>query len=636
MFAAREGRSTLGIPKKVGEEFVGSKDAKPAAGVAITGPGNTALFLKRARTADHPGEWCWPGGGIEAGEKPEDAARRETAEETGYKLNGIKPIHRAISDDGVDFTTFHQDVGEHFVPKVNDEHAGWAWASMSDPPQPLHPGVKAMLEKVTKDADVRAHDQALALDRSSVRSYDKDGRMRVERAHISKANVCPYNGSEIPDYEALGLDPNKVYQLFRDPDELAKAAPTFNGIQLLLKHVPVNADDHQPDLVVGTTATGAEFNAPYLDNGLIVWVREGIDAIESEKQKELSSAYRYRADMTPGAYQGVPYDGVMRDIVGNHVALVEEGRAGADVVVGDAATQKLEELFMTKPVVLSRKAAMVQGALAVYLKPKLANDAKIDLVPTLKDLTSKNFAEKKPGVITSLKEITKDKLAKDASLDDVTGLLDALEKAEMAEGDATEPNSGLPLVGGKKDETMDAATEFLKGKLSSDDFSKFEEMSKEKKAGDATETPEEKAAREAKDKAAKDAADKKAKDEAEAEKDKPTKAGMDAAIAKATQDTEARVLKTQRDLREAEEAVRPYVGKLAIAHDSAESVYRTALTTLGVDKADVEGLAIGGLKAILKQMPLADAKDKKPIAMDASALKDFSARYPDAAKITLG
>ena len=39
--------------------------------------------------------------------------------------------------------------------------------------------------------------------------------------------------------------------------------------------------------------------------------------------------------MTPGDYQGEPYDGLMRDIVGNHVALVREGRAGADVVVGD-------------------------------------------------------------------------------------------------------------------------------------------------------------------------------------------------------------------------------------------------------------------------------------------------------------
>jgi hypothetical protein len=44
--------------------------------------------------------------------------------------------------------------------------------------------------------------------------------------------------------------------------------------------------------------------------------------------------------MTPGVSpQGEKYDGVMRDIVGNHVALVKEGRAGADVVVGDSKLQ---------------------------------------------------------------------------------------------------------------------------------------------------------------------------------------------------------------------------------------------------------------------------------------------------------
>jgi hypothetical protein len=53
--------------------------------------------------------------------------------------------------------------------------------------------------------------------------------------------------------------------------------------------------------------------------------------------------------MTPGTYGGIKYDGVMRDIVGNHVALVEEGRAGADVHVGDAALPKMINLFSREP-----------------------------------------------------------------------------------------------------------------------------------------------------------------------------------------------------------------------------------------------------------------------------------------------
>jgi len=53
-------------------------------------------------------------------------------------------------------------------------------------------------------------------------------------------------------------------------------------------------------LVIGSTGTNAAFEAPYLRNSLVVWARDAIDDIESDVKKELSSAYRYRADMTPG------------------------------------------------------------------------------------------------------------------------------------------------------------------------------------------------------------------------------------------------------------------------------------------------------------------------------------------------
>ncbi|TIU03129.1 MAG: DUF2213 domain-containing protein, partial [Mesorhizobium sp.] len=61
------------------------------------------------------------------------------------------------------------------------------------------------------------------MDRNSVRSFDQDGHLRVEMTPISKANICPYYGREIPDFEALALDPERIYRLYRDADELAKA-----------------------------------------------------------------------------------------------------------------------------------------------------------------------------------------------------------------------------------------------------------------------------------------------------------------------------------------------------------------------------------------------------------------------------
>ena len=206
----------------------------------------------------------------------------------------------------------------------------------------------------------------LAFDRSS-RTVDVDGRLHVAVSNISKANVCPYLGREIPGYEALGLDADRVYNLLRDAGELAKAANTFNNLPLLKKHVPVSVDDHQPDLVVGSTGTDAVFEAPFLRNSLVVWESVAIAGIESKEQTELSCAYRYKPDMTPGVYDGQAYDGVMRNIQGNHVALVEIGRAGPEVVVGDANPFQLTEKSNMKKTRISRLAAAMVASLGSVL-----------------------------------------------------------------------------------------------------------------------------------------------------------------------------------------------------------------------------------------------------------------------------
>ena len=65
---------------------------------------------------------------------------------------------------------------------------------------------------------------SMALDyaAASRRSIDVDGRLHVSGVPLTMAAVNVYAGSEIPDAEALGLDPNQQYRLLRDPDEVAK------------------------------------------------------------------------------------------------------------------------------------------------------------------------------------------------------------------------------------------------------------------------------------------------------------------------------------------------------------------------------------------------------------------------------
>lgn len=433
----------------------------------------------------------------------------------------------------------------------------------------------------------------LAFDRASARTYDQDGHLHVARTPISKANVCPYYGREIPDWEGLGLNPDRLYQLLRDPEELEKAAASFAGKPLLNIHRPVTADDHEHQAVAGSVSNPI-WEAPYLKADLSIWEGPAIKAVEDETQKELSSAYRYRADMTPGTYEGVRYDGVMRDLIGNHVALVKEGRAGPDVVVGDEKPiPKIKEFIsMAKKPSITRGGAAALTALSLYLKPKLAQDAKIDLAPVLAKVTAANFAASKPAILTGLKKAAEGKLAKDSSIEDAAEVIEAL--ADI-----------LP------EEEADLATD--------EDETDEEDDEKKKKVAEDEDDDEEEP--------------KQAQDRLP--KGMVTKTAMDAAIAAAaaaaTKAATAAAIKTQQDIREAERAVRPYVGDLAMAHDSDVAVYRTALTSLGVD---VDGIHPSAFPAILKLQPKpGDTPARKPIAQDAAASKDFEARFPHANRL---
>lgn len=195
-----------------------------------------------------------------------------------------------------------------------------------------------------KEAGI-AKDESIRFALDSVRRLDADGRLHVAVSNISKSTVNPYYGYEIPGNKELGLDANKVYMLYRDAEELERGASTFNNIPLLDRHTPVSADDPKKDAVVGSTGTDAVFEAPYLKNSLVVWDAEAIAGIESREQCELSCSYRYVPIMQPGTFEGQAYDGRMTNIIGNHVAIVSEGRAGPDVLVADS---KPEDIDMPK------------------------------------------------------------------------------------------------------------------------------------------------------------------------------------------------------------------------------------------------------------------------------------------------
>lgn len=399
----------------------------------------------------------------------------------------------------------------------------------------------------------------MAFDRQSARSIDADGRLHVSKTNISKAVVNPYYGREIPGWQELGLDGDKVYSLYRDPAELAKGAGTFNNLPILNKHIPVTVDSPQKDNVVGSIGSDVTFDAPYLQASMCIWDAAAIAGVESEKQCELSCGYRYDPDMTPGTTSdGEAYDGVMRNIRGNHLALVEVGRAGPDVVVADSSPfHKPKETPAMKMTKLGKALALsLQG-----LSPKIAQDSALPaLVGEAKKETFKKAAVLK-GLLAMDSDIDAEKA--DEIIDAVLGVEESPEPVELErEMGQDEPD----LMG------------FLAGKLSPEDLEAVKGMMTPAKDAEPGMKPE-------------------------AVEEKVT-AAMDSMRVEF------------RQLEQAKVDVRPVVGDV-IGMDSAEEVYRFALGKMGHDHKDMPA---AGLRTMFNAVK--DVKASRPaprIAEDSAA-----------------
>lgn len=520
----------------------------------------------------------------------------------------------------------------------------------------------------------------------SVRSFTDDGHLKVEITNISKANICPYVGKEIPEYKALGLDPGKIYKLYRDADELKKAAPTFNQLPLLSEHQPVTAASFPKELTIGSTGTDAVFEPPYLKNSLVVWTRDDIDDIEATAKKELSSGYRYRADMTPGTLNGESYDGVMRDIVGNHVALVKEGRAGKDVVVGDSmeTINALEGADMAKQKT-TRTGTIAACAVKTFIEPRMALDTTLDL-DMFDGLTLKNFKKQKPVIMDSLKKGLKGKLVKRYALDATLVALDSLmdmmgpEKGSEDEDLPEEVEDSLEDINeldAEKatgdDDPMAGVESFLRDKGMGDDDIEHcmgmlrgggDTLEPELELGegeDDNEPPVEVKENEEALRASnpgsgggrdsrRGARDRRmGRDEPPPFKGRPNVGGgmdskqvvaLTSRVSKQAADQAvATERENQREIRAAEQFVQPWVGNLSVemGFDSAAQVYGTALQSLGVDLDDVHPSAF---QAILKAQPLPGSRQSQQAvrrgghAMDQAIGKGgYYDRNPEAKRI---
>ena len=97
--------------------------------VVIIDPVERVLLLQRPTWINWaPGQWAFPGGKLEAAESREDAAIRETKEETELDIRALKEVQIPVDSS----LTMYYTRDYTGTVKIDWEHDDFAWVTRSE------------------------------------------------------------------------------------------------------------------------------------------------------------------------------------------------------------------------------------------------------------------------------------------------------------------------------------------------------------------------------------------------------------------------------------------------------------------------------------------------------------------------
>ncbi len=227
----------------------------------------------------------------------------------------------------------------------------------------------------------------------TAKQIDTNGWTEIKGNPISKVGVFEYLGSQI----SSELIPDKVYNVYRPEEELANqdCLNSFKLVPWTDDHAMLGAEDEgllpaEQKGIHGVIGEEVYYEDGYLKANLKIFSQKLSQLIEDGK-KELSIGYRCVYDIISGTYNGKVYDAIQRKIRGNHVALVNEGRAGPDVAVLDHFKFALD----TKRLITMPETNITLEAL----------DAKLSLLTDAVSGLKKAFDEAKPDMLVTKAEV---------------------------------------------------------------------------------------------------------------------------------------------------------------------------------------------------------------------------------------
>ena len=177
-------------------------------------------------------------------------------------------------------------------------------------------------------------------DVSAIQNYEftDEGYLRV-KARIARTGIQSYT------------DANGGIRLEYRPEEEVAASAALDSFRekcVTKEHPPVLLDaSNTKDYAIGFTSADVSYSEGFVESTLTVTDKETIDEIMRGNVREVSCGYKVDYSPEPGiTSDGQHYDGIQKNIRGNHVAIVNRARGGAQVrLMLDSADAAVNDLI---------------------------------------------------------------------------------------------------------------------------------------------------------------------------------------------------------------------------------------------------------------------------------------------------
>lgn len=180
------------------------------------------------------------------------------------------------------------------------------------------------------------------------RHIDDNGFLFVEDNAILRDGIMEYYGSELGDtIEDIKLEPDKIYKVYLSKQEMIKSMDLWSLLAIVDDHTwldPSNVKGNQIGSIGEILNTKEIDGQTFLYCNLRFTDKKAIEKISNNEKVELSTAYEHGVKKSSNPN----YDFEIYDLKPNHLALVDEGRAGRRVRVSNENTTKSSINLLTK------------------------------------------------------------------------------------------------------------------------------------------------------------------------------------------------------------------------------------------------------------------------------------------------